>query len=70
MPTVPAASYLLGIPRDDKGANKGFGFVSFENAEEATKAVGEMHLKVACRMQHGTACRSGDIATMSISLRC
>jgi polyadenylate-binding protein len=34
------------IPRDDKGANKGFGFVSFETAEEATKAVGEMHLKV------------------------
>merc|ERR1719409_1195607 len=31
---------------DDKGRCKGFGFVSFETADDATKAVTEMHLKV------------------------
>jgi len=34
------------LPRDNDGKNKGFGFVSFTTAEEATKAVSEMHLKV------------------------
>eukprot|EP00933_Yihiella_yeosuensis_P016846 TRINITY_DN14251_c0_g1_i1.p1 TRINITY_DN14251_c0_g1~~TRINITY_DN14251_c0_g1_i1.p1 ORF type:complete len:626 (+),score=192.12 TRINITY_DN14251_c0_g1_i1:62-1939(+) len=32
--------------RDENGKCKGFGFVSFTNPDEATKAVTEMHLKV------------------------
>jgi len=32
--------------KDDKGKCKGFGFVSFSSADDATKAVTEMHLKV------------------------
>eukprot|EP00927_Polykrikos_kofoidii_P082222 TRINITY_DN810_c0_g5_i1.p1 TRINITY_DN810_c0_g5~~TRINITY_DN810_c0_g5_i1.p1 ORF type:complete len:701 (-),score=127.01 TRINITY_DN810_c0_g5_i1:206-2308(-) len=32
--------------KDDKGTCKGFGFVSFQSSDEATKAVTEMHLKV------------------------
>jgi len=32
--------------KDDKGKCKGFGFISFAVADEATKAVTEMHLKV------------------------
>jgi len=32
--------------KDDKGKCKGFGFVSFATADDATKAVTEMHLKV------------------------
>merc|ERR1711959_306959 len=34
------------IMRDDKGAAKGFGFVCYTNAEEATKAVTEMNGKI------------------------
>merc|ERR1719395_169523 len=32
--------------KDDKGKCKGFGFVCFSEADPATKAVTEMHLKV------------------------
>ncbi|CAK0829288.1 unnamed protein product, partial [Prorocentrum cordatum] len=33
-------------PRDERGRAKGFGFVTFSNSEDATKAVTNMHLKV------------------------
>jgi len=36
----------VAVMKDDKGKCKGFGFVSFDLAEDATKAVTEMHLKV------------------------
>eukprot|EP00397_Hematodinium_sp_SG-2012_P014928 GEMP01015190.1.p1 GENE.GEMP01015190.1~~GEMP01015190.1.p1 ORF type:complete len:649 (+),score=184.49 GEMP01015190.1:329-2275(+) len=36
----------VAVMRDDKQHSKGFGFVSFKNSDDATKAVAEMHLKV------------------------
>ena len=34
------------VMRDEKGSSKGFGFVSYENSEDATKAINEMNGKL------------------------
>lgn len=42
-PFGPTSS--VKVMRDERGISRGFGFVCFLNAEDATKAVAEMHLK-------------------------
>lgn len=42
-PFGPTSS--VKVMRDERGISRGFGFVCFVNAEDATKAVAEMHLK-------------------------
>jgi len=36
----------IKVMRDERGVSRGFGFVCFLTADEATKAINEMHLKV------------------------
>ena len=43
--------------RDDKGQNRGFGFVKFVNAQEAYIALAQVHGKVWCGwMEGGSGC--------------
>jgi polyadenylate-binding protein len=44
------------IMRDDEGKSKGFGFVNFENSDDAEKAVADLHEK---EYEGKTICREG-----------